>query len=79
MSKDDIFKKNAYRHAIYCGISDAIEFEIKYGFRDKREELTYMVERYCREQIVSGEFLRRKLEEYCHMAAQKYGEEQESE
>ena len=29
MSKDDIRKENAYGQALYNGISDAIEFEIK--------------------------------------------------
>lgn len=82
MSKEYVrnaINENAYRRALYNGIYDVIEHEFKYGFRDKRKELTYMVERYCREQVISGEFLIRKLEEYCHMAAQKYGEEKESE
>ena len=63
----------AYTFAIYSGISDAIEFEMKYGKEDKREELAYMVERYNREEVVSGAKLEEKLDMYNRLAEEKYG------
>lgn len=56
------FKRNSkydltYTNCIYSGISDAIDFEIKYGTKDKREELQYIIKRYCNEEIVSGSYL----------------------
>ena len=53
-----------YRHCIYSGISKQIEFETKYGTEDKRKELEYIVNRYCEEEILSGLYLQKQLEEY---------------
>lgn len=63
----------AYTFAIYSGINDAIDFEIKHGKEDKREELAYMVDRYNREEVISGATLEEKLKQYNQIAEEKYG------
>lgn len=54
----------AYGSCIYSGISSQLDFEIKYGTSDKREELKYIVDRYCDEEMVSGKYLIEKYNEY---------------
>lgn len=65
--------KNAYTLAIYTGISETIAHEIKYGKEDKREELAYMVERYNREEVISGATLEEQLKQYNQLAEERYG------
>jgi len=62
-----------YARCVYTGISKELDFEIKYGCSDRREVLSYLVNRYCEEHIVSGKYLRDELEEYNAKAAEKYG------
>lgn len=62
-----------YTNAIYEGINRAIDFQMNYGYKDKREVLQYLVDRYCNEEKLSGKYLREKLEEYNKIAEQKYG------
>ena len=62
------FKRNSkydlvYTTCIYAGISDTIDFEIKYGTKDRREELQYIIKRYCNEELVSGAYLKEKYNE----------------
>ena len=38
-----------YTNCIYSGIFNTIDFEIKYGTKDRREELQYIIKRYCNE------------------------------
>ena len=78
-SAEEYYLENCYSQAIYNGICHEIEFCMKHDLGDMRKELTYMVNRYCKEEVVSGKYLRDKLDEYCKVAAEKYGEEQESE
>lgn len=54
----------AFASCVYSGILNRIDFEIKYGMDDKTEELQYCVDRYCDEYVISGNYLREKLEEY---------------
>lgn len=65
--------KNAYTVAIFIGISETINYEIKYGKEDRREELAYMVERYNREEVISGAALEEKLIQYNQIAEEKHG------
>ena len=63
------FKRNpkydlVYTTCIYAGISNEIDFEIKYGTKDRREELKYIIKRYCNEELVSGAHLKEKYNEY---------------
>lgn len=67
--------QNAYTLAIYMGISETIAHEIKYGKEDKREELAYMVDRYNREEVISGATLEEQLKQYNQLAEEKYGKE----
>ena len=53
-----------YTNCIYAGISNEIDFEIKYGTKDRREELKYIIKRYCNEELVSGAYLKEKYNEY---------------
>ena len=53
-----------YTTCIYAGISSEIDFEIKYGTKDRREELQYIIKRYCNEELVSGAHLKEKYNEY---------------
>lgn len=64
--------KNAYTVAIFLGICETINYEIKYGKEDRREELAYMVERYNREEVISGATLEEKLKQYNQLAEEKY-------
>ena len=54
----------AFASCVYSGISKKIDFEIKHGADDKTEELQYCVDKYCEEYVISGNYLREKLEEY---------------
>lgn len=54
----------AFASCVYSGILNRIDFEIKYGMDDKTEELKYCVNKYCEEYVVSGNYLKGKLEEY---------------
>ena len=54
----------AFASCVYSGILNRIDFEIKHGADDKTEELQYCVDRYCEECVISGNYLREKLEEY---------------
>ncbi len=65
--------KNAYTVAIFLGISETINYECKYGKEDRREELAYMVDRYNREEVISGATLEEKLKQYNQIAEEKYG------
>ena len=63
------FKRNLkydliYTNCIYSGIFNEIDFEIKYGTKDRREELQYIIKRYCNEELVSGAYLKEKYNEY---------------
>lgn len=49
---------------VYSGVSKKIDFELRHGADDKTEELQYCVDRYCDEYVISGNYLREKLEEY---------------
>ena len=53
-----------YTTCIYAGISNEIDFEIKYGTKDRRQELQYIIKRYCNEELVSGAHLKEKYNEY---------------
>ena len=53
-----------YYTCIYSGISDKLDFEIKYGEEDKRERLKYIVDRYCNEVVISGAYLQEKYNKY---------------
>ena len=54
----------AFVSCVYSGILNRIDFEIKYGMDDKTEELQYCVDKYCSDFVVSGNYLKDKLEEY---------------
>ena len=63
------FKRNSkydlvYTTCIYAGISNEIDFEIKHGTKDRREELQYIIKRYCNGELVSGAYLKEKYNEY---------------
>ena len=63
------FKRNSkydlvYTTCIYGGISDTIDFEIKYGTKDRRQELQYLVDRYNKEVVISGAHLQEKYNDY---------------
>ena len=63
------FKRNArydftFSSCVYSGILNRIDFEIGYGTEDKTEELQYCVDKYCEEYVISGNYLKGKLEEY---------------
>lgn len=60
-----------YTTCIYAGISNEIDFEIKHGTKDRREELQYVIKRYCDEEIVSGAYLREKYNEYVEKLKEK--------
>lgn len=59
-SKHDL----AFASCVYSGIINRIDFEIKYGMNDNTEELQYCVDKYCNDFVVSGNYLKEKLEEY---------------
>lgn len=65
----DAFERNIdydldYALCVYFGISKAIDYEINYGEENKIEVYEYIVDRYCNEIMVSGKYLKEKLEEY---------------
>ena len=63
------FKRNPdfdldYKLCIYSGISNKIKFETEYGTDDKIEELTYLVDRYSAEELLSADYLKEEMERY---------------
>ena len=63
------FKRNPdfdldYKLCIYSGILNKIKFETEYGTDDKTEELTYLVDRYSAEELLSADYLKEELERY---------------
>lgn len=54
----------SFATCVFSGISKEIDFEIKYGTDDRTEELQYLVDRYCEEFIISGNYLQEKMKEY---------------
>ena len=63
------FKRNTdydldYTLCIYSGISNKIRLETEFGTDDKNEELKYIVDRYCKEELLSGDYLKEELERY---------------
>ena len=71
-NKDEIYAPLLYRMCLYSGISDKIDYEINYGKTDLREALNYCVEKYCKEEVMSGASLRKKLAEYNIIAAKRF-------
>ena len=53
-----------YTNCIYSGIFKTIDFEIKYGTKDRRQELQYLVDRYNKEVVISGAHLQEKYNDY---------------
>lgn len=53
-----------YKLCIYSGILNKIKFETEYGTDDKTEELTYLVDRYSAEELLSADYLKEELERY---------------
>ena len=64
MENENISCKMMYYSCIYSGISNKIDFEMQYGAEDKTEELQYCVDKYCEDFVISGNYLKEKLEEY---------------
>lgn len=62
----------AYASCIYSGISKALDFDMEYGQEDRTEEFQYIVDRYCSEIIVSGDFLKEKLKKYKKYVKEKH-------
>ena len=60
-----------YTNCLYSGIFNEIDFEIKYGTKDRREELQYIIKRYCNEELVSGAYLKEKYNEYVEKLKEK--------
>ena len=54
----------SFATCVFSGISNKIDFEMKYGTNDKTEELKYCVDKYCEDFVISGHYLKEKLEEY---------------
>lgn len=54
----------SFATCVFSGILNKIDFEMKYGTKDRTEELQYLVDRYNNDFIVSGSYLVEKLEEY---------------
>lgn len=54
----------SFATCVFSGISNEIDFEMKYGTEDRAEEFQYLVDRYNNDFIVSGRYLYEKLEEY---------------
>lgn len=67
----------SYETCVYIGISNSLDFDIKYAPMDRREEYAYIVQRYCDEIGVSGKYLREKLEEYNKVAEERWGKKGE--
>lgn len=64
MESENISGKMMYYSCVYSGISNKIDFEMKYGTEDRTEELQYCVNQYCEDFVISGHYLKEKLEEY---------------
>ena len=64
MENENISCKMMYYSCVYSGISNKIDFEMKHGIEDKTEELQYCVNQYCEDFVISGHYLKEKLEEY---------------
>lgn len=64
MENENIRGKMMYYSCVYSGISNNIDFEMKYGTEDRTEELQYCVDKYCEDFVISGNYLKEKLEEY---------------
>lgn len=54
----------SFATCVFSGISNKIDFEMKYGTKDRRKELQYVIKRYCNEELVSGAYLKEKYNEY---------------
>lgn len=54
----------SFATCVFSGILNEIYFEIKHGTKDRTEELQYLVDRYCEEFIISGNYLQEKMKEY---------------
>lgn len=54
----------SFATCVFSGISNEIDFEMKYGTEDRTEEFQYLVDRYNNDYIVSGSYLVEKLKEY---------------
>ena len=54
----------SFATCVFSGILNEIDFEIKHGTKDRIEEFQYLVDRYNNDFIVSGCYLKEKLEEY---------------
>ena len=67
-----------YKQCIFNGIKDMLEYEIKCGNTDKRKELSYIVDKYCREEVISGTVLRADLDRYFQVANERYKKASES-
>lgn len=68
---NETLKDMLWTQCIYSGIYNQIEFEMKYGSEDRTEELQYVVDKYCNENIVSGSYLQEKLDEYKRVVKEK--------
>ena len=64
MENEKIRCEMMYYSCVYSGISNKIDFEIQYGTEDNTEELQYCVDKYCEDFVISGNYLKEKLEEY---------------
>ena len=64
MENENISCKMMYYSCVYSGISNKIDFEMKHGTEDNTEELQYCVDKYCEDFVISGHYLKEKLEEY---------------
>ena len=64
MENENIRGEMMYYSCVYSGISNKIDFEMKYGTDDRTEELQYCVDKYCEDFVISGHYLKEKLEEY---------------
>ena len=64
MENEKIRCEMMYYSCVYSGISNKIDFEMKHGIEDRTEELRYCVDKYCNDFVVSGNYLKGKLEEY---------------
>ena len=54
----------SFATCVFSGISSKIDFEMKHGTEDNTEELQYCVDKYCEDFVISGHYLKEKLEEY---------------
>lgn len=73
MNKTEAYYQILYTATIYNGIMEQICQSIKYNSTDRRKELKYMVDRYCREEILSSADLVEALEKYNKIAEENFG------